>query len=368
MVYAVPNFKRKQVTRAGQKLIDPNSTRVEVAEALELINHWRACHAYPVNTFQATLRSRLKRLGHDYIVATRLKRIPSIHKKLTINRGMQLARMQDVGGLRAIVKTTKQVREIQNLYSDGSLTHELIATDDYISNPKRSGYRSVHLIYKYKNPISPKHDGLCLELQIRTKLQHMWATAVETVGTFLNQALKSSEGEEAWLEYFQAVGAAFAYQERCPVETSFGHLTPRQLFEHIDRLGEALDMRRKLDAFSVAARHINNESVGSYHLIVLNAEEKTVEIRSYGKRRLDEANLAYATAEKRAARSDQDIQPVLVATDSMQKLRRAYPNYFLDTREFLKAVGRIELMARANHPPIPEGRLDKTLAELSAGS
>ena len=350
MAYAVPNFSRKQITRAGNVLVNPGVTRGEFSDALELINYWRACHAYPVNTFQATLRSRLKRLGFDFIVATRLKRIPSIEKKLLINPGMQLARMQDVGGLRAIVSSTRQVRALQDIYSDESLTHELIATDDYILNPKKSGYRSVHLIYKYRNPLSPKHDGLCLELQIRTKVQHMWATAVETVGTFLNQALKSSEGEEAWLEYFRTVGAAFAVQERSPVEESFANLSRAELYDRVRTLGSELDVRRKLDAFSVAAQHINNQSTGSYHLIVLNAAEKTVEIRSFGKRRLEEANAAYANAEKAASRSSQDVQPVLVATDSMHKLRRAYPNYFLDTKEFLRAVGRIETSAFNDTP------------------
>jgi putative GTP pyrophosphokinase len=137
MVFATPSFSRKQVTKAGNVLINPLATRGEFSDALELINLWRACHAYPVNTFQATLRSRLKRLSIDFIVATRLKRIPSIEKKLKINPGMQLARMQDVGGLRAIVSSMKQVRAVQNIYSDGSLTHELVSTDDYITSPKK---------------------------------------------------------------------------------------------------------------------------------------------------------------------------------------------------------------------------------------
>jgi len=342
MSYAVPNFSRKQITRAGFVLVDPLATRGAHSDALALINHWRACHAYPVNTFQATLRSRLKRIDAESIVATRLKRIPSIEKKLNVNPGMQLVRMQDVGGLRAIVGSIKNVRRVQELYSDGSLTHELVSTDDYIANPKVSGYRSLHLIYRYSNPGAPEYEGLCLELQVRTKIQHLWATAVETVGTFLNQALKSSEGEEEWLQYFQAVGAAFAWMEKSPVESTYFHLSRIEVFGLVKELGIRLDVRRKLDAFSVAAQHINNKSTGSYHLIILNAKLKTVSIDSFGLRRLEDANAAYATAEAVASKSSDDIQPVLVATDSMHKLRRAYPNYFLDTREFLRAISRIE--------------------------
>ena len=261
---------------------------------------------------------------------------------------MQLARMQDVGGLRAIVKNIKQVREIQAIYSNGSLTHHLVSTDDYIAKPKSSGYRSLHLIYKYDNPSAQNYNGLCLELQIRTKIQHLWATAVETVGTFLNQALKSSEGEKEWLEYFKAVSAAFCYMEKSPVGDEFSNLDRLQIFTLVKERGEKLDVRRKLDAFSVAAQHINNTSTGSYHLIILNAVQKTVTINSFGLRRLEDANKAYAEAEAFASSSQDDIQPVLVATDSMHKLRRAYPNYFLDTREFLKAIAKIEFTVSSN--------------------
>jgi len=79
------------------------------------------------------------------------------------NHGMKLARMQDIGGLRAVVDTVVQVRQLHELYTDGSLTHELIDTDDYIESPKPSGYRSLHLIYKYNNPSAIAYNGLCIE-------------------------------------------------------------------------------------------------------------------------------------------------------------------------------------------------------------
>ena len=71
------------------------------------------------------------------------------------------------------------------------------------------------LIYKYKNNQHPQYDGLRLELQIRTKLQHIWATAVETMGTFLGQALKSRQGDKAWIDFFAETSSAFALMENC---------------------------------------------------------------------------------------------------------------------------------------------------------
>jgi hypothetical protein len=40
------------------------------------------------------------------------------------------------------------------------------------------------------------YNDLKIEMQLRSQYQHAWATAVETVGTFIGQALKSSIGPE----------------------------------------------------------------------------------------------------------------------------------------------------------------------------
>lgn len=342
MSFTIPNFTRGQINRAGFILIDVESSLKAKAAAIATVNHWRACHAYPINTFQATLRGRVSRISKNALVATRLKRLPSIIKKLEIQHGMELARMQDIGGLRAVVETVSEVRKLHELYCNGSLRHTLVDTDDYITHPKESGYRSLHLIYKYKNPNAVKYEGLRLELQFRTKLQHAWATAVETIGSFLNQALKSSEGSTEWLEYFKIVSSAFALMEKCPVAEGHAHLQPKKIFEMAIEFGKRLDVKRKLDAFVIAANAITSSNAsGKYHLIILDANERTVSVHSYSNKRLEEANVAYAAEEQRAA-TQPEIQAVLVATSSVESLQRAFPNYFLDTKEFLEALGKLE--------------------------
>lgn len=338
MAFTIPHFSRKQISKAGALLLDDNASIFEKSRALELLAHWRSCHAYPVNTFQSTLRSRLKKICPTALVAQRLKRTASVIKKLQLNPGMQMARMQDVGGLRAVVDNLSQVKRLSERYLKSSLTHELVDVDDYIACPKQSGYRSLHIVYKYKNPKNPIYNGLCVELQIRTKLQHAWATAVETIGTFLDQALKSSEGPDEWLAYFKLAGAAFAILEKSPVHPQFDGRSSEKIYA--DFLAETgrLDVIGKLSAFAIAANSIETKKAqGNYHLVILNAETKSVEIQSFGKKRLQEATQAYSVAE-----ANLSVQAVLVATDSIEALRRAYPNYFLDTRSFVQTISRIQ--------------------------
>ncbi len=70
-------------------------------------------------------------------------------------------------------------------------SNTLAQKDDYIEHPKESGYHGIHLIYQYRSDKRTDNNSLKIEVQLRSQLQHAWATAVETVGTFVQQALKS---------------------------------------------------------------------------------------------------------------------------------------------------------------------------------
>ena len=115
---------------------------------------------------------------------------------------MNLARMQDLGGCRAVVNSVEKVRALVGLYEKSPIKHKLVGQDDYIAHPQASGYRGIHLVYRYYSDRSPTYNGLQIKLQLRSPLQHAWATAVETVVTFLRQALKASQGHADWLRFF----------------------------------------------------------------------------------------------------------------------------------------------------------------------
>jgi hypothetical protein len=75
-------------------------------------------------------------------------------------------------------------------------------------------------------------------------------------------------------------------------------------------------------------------------LVELNTETRSVHITPYPTVRLYEAEAAYADAEKRA-KEGEPIDVVLVAAGSIEKMKRAYPNYFLDTQSFIGLMGKV---------------------------
>lgn len=338
-----PKFSKKQVARAGDILRDITATATASDKkwATAVLGNWRAIHSYPINTFQSTLREKLKKIDRDALVAQRLKRSPSIISKLKRFSGMKLSRMQDIGGLRAVVSNLRKVEELRKNYKNSRFKHELVGEKDYIESPKDTGYRGIHLIYRYKNERVKKFDGLHIELQIRTKLQHTWATSVETMGTFLDHALKSSEGPEAWLKFFSLTGSAFALYEGCNPVPGYENLSEIETYKGVIAEADRLDVIAKLKAFTIAAQSITNDNRGrSHHIIILRPQKKTVEIESFGRRRLTEANARYSEYES-LIESGGDIQVVLASTESIDVLHQAYPNYFLDTREFITLLSEL---------------------------
>jgi len=94
----VPRESKNQINKAGQTLIEANSDTLAYLSARKLADKCRACHAYPINTFQATLRDKLRDYSDEPLVAQRLKRMPTIVDKLKRYPAMKLTTMQDIGG------------------------------------------------------------------------------------------------------------------------------------------------------------------------------------------------------------------------------------------------------------------------------
>lgn len=336
-------YSKKQINKAGDILRNHDSTYEELFWAVEVLGNLREMYVHPLNAFQTTLRRKMKVADEGAMASQRLKRIPSIAAKLARTPGMQLARMQDIGGLRAVVKSIDAVRDLEQSYVNNGLNrfkHILKSQKDYIALPKDSGYRGIHLVYQYQGGTNAHHNGLLLEIQIRTKLQHAWATAVETMGTFVGQSIKSSEADQAWNDYFSLVGSAFAIMEGCPQVPCYAHLSHKETFRAVVEQTEKLQVIDKLLAFRVAIGDIASNA-GSYHLLVLDTSSENVTVKSFGLRRITEATEEYLEWEKRAE-GNQYMQVVLVSTESVGNLKAAYPSYFLDAGEFVKYLRIIQ--------------------------
>jgi putative GTP pyrophosphokinase len=324
------NYSKGEVNRAGLNLL--NNIRPEYAEAKGILDNWRACHVAPLNSFQISLRNKLKIIDGDALISQRLKRSPSIISKLERNSKMLLSRMQDIGGIRAVTGSMQNVRALEAAYKKGTRAFSVVqGGKDYIIFPKDSGNRGIHLVFKCKN-------GFSIELQVRTQIQHAWATAVETMGTFLDHSLKSSEGPDEWLDFFALASSAFAVLEGTPRIPKHNSLTDKETFEKLLEMERRLDVINKLAGFRVVARHISNDKKrGQYHLVTLDLDLMKASIQSYSAKDIATANEEYSKKEAEIT-SGRKMQVVLVSSESIIGLKKAYPSYFLDAELFSKQI------------------------------
>lgn len=338
MAWTTPIYSRTAVDKAGSTYVDAAASPTEREIALGVINNWRSAHSFPLNTFQINLR-RMSQHDTDVTVAQRIKRLPSIRHKLERFEGMKLSRIQDIGGCRAVLSDIDGVREVVHNYTASRMKHGLVRSDFYIDNPQATGYRGVHLIYRYFSDKSTTWNGLKIEVQIRTRLQHAWATAVETVGTFTQQALKSNQGENDWLRFFALMGSALALREgTAPVPNTPDN--PGKLSNELRHYVNKLDVIHRLSAYGAALQFVEEGTVarrGHVFLLELDISDNQLNVRSYRDPRVAAAEY---DAVERAAEGSSGRDVVLVSVESLESLRRAYPNYFLDTTAFLESVDR----------------------------
>src|ERR1035437_8570998 len=208
-------YSGEQINAAGIQFIRKDLIDDENAYAavLDVLSYWRSEHEVPLKNALETVQKVALLKDRKAIFAKRLKRSVSIGKKLNRWSTMKLRTMQDIGGGRAIVSNRKKLyqifRELKSLkgfkWKDGK--HRV---KDYIESPKEDGYRSVHIIGTFKGETAVHRR---IEIQLRTYIQHYWATALEIVELFTHQALKSNQGDIQWLNFFKDVGEHFAQMD-----------------------------------------------------------------------------------------------------------------------------------------------------------
>lgn len=354
-------YSGKQVIKAGERFLDDAilDDQKQFESAYSILSYWRFSHEYALESCLKEVSSIAKKHDPNSIFAKRLKRFISIVLKLRRFPKMKLKNMQDIGGCRIIVSNQKKlykiVRDLKNKdqFKD---TNGRSKYKDYIENPKEDGYRGYHLIGKFGKDNQIRN----IEVQLRTKIQHSWATTLEIVDLFTGQALKSNLGKDDWIDFFSNTSIQFSIMDSI---SSFENLKEEKQFNQYAKkvrlLGEEavnscelvqfyevkLKVSRQLNAFANSLKIVDNNFVNKkiegYILIEVDTDKASVQTSVFDKSDNNLTEESYAEAEKRAA-DYPEIVVALVSTDSIGGIKSAYPNYFADSTDFLKYLEYIK--------------------------
>ena len=148
------------------------------------------------------LRSMVDTEGCRVEVTQRLKRIPTIVDKLQREPTIRLSTMQDIGGCRAVLDSIDEIRRVERRLVRN---RPPVRVSDYISSPRDSGYRGVHVIVTY--------DDRMIEIQLRTQAMHEWAITVERLSGRLGEDLKGGRGPQQVRDLLEVISEAMAIEE-----------------------------------------------------------------------------------------------------------------------------------------------------------
>ena len=366
MAWSVPLYSRGKVDAVGKQLASiqrnwaAHPFQIYLQEVLDVANNWRASHLLPLYVIRRTLERRALRINSAAIVSERIKRLPSIEKKLYDNRyrNLRLTQIEDIGGCRAVLPTIEEALALAAVYARRATKQEQHRLRNYIETPKEDGYRSIHLVYKYRSDHERYRifNGHRIEIQIRSQLQHAWATAVEMLWTFAGIPLRMAPGQVAaaipravseidkWRRFFVLMGSAMAVREGQPIVSG----VPFDKDE-LRSLADQLNIQTLLPTWSIGIADLLVWGAGrgaSHFLLQLavrgDPDKKTFQIREFSPNQIQEAFDAYMLAEESSPPTKLGEPPstnvVLVSVASLAELRSAYPNYYGDTEVFIQAL------------------------------
>lgn len=173
---------RKAVKEKGSVLVDPSAmldsamrfqqllmlyesgikqitTKLEILEDEFQSKHKRN----PIATIQSRIKEPLS-------IAEKLQR-----KGLDVTIDNMVNRLYDIAGIRVNCPFISDVYNVTSmLLSQEDIT--LVQLKDYIKDPKKSGYRSLHVIVKVAVYFSDEKREIPVEIQIRTIAMDFWAS------------------------------------------------------------------------------------------------------------------------------------------------------------------------------------------------
>ena len=262
----------------------------------------------------------------NIIVSQRLKRLPTILDKLNRFDKMKLSRMHDIAGVRIITKDIEQLRQLQKKISKWD---NLVDTDDYIAKPRSSGYRGIHFIFN--------KDGFFVEVQLRTQIQHLWSTAVETTDVFRGTSLKTTEINDCWQDFFKQVSSMFAAIESTPILKQHEDLSLNEILNQLHINVTQNHILTAISGFAITdpVVEVAKTKNAFFLVITLNSYNKEVNVIGYKENEYDKAFEKYSELEQKARKTD---MTVFASVSEIKRVQDAYPNFFLRLNEFTSLI------------------------------
>lgn len=172
---------RNEITPIPLGLVSDDWLKENSEEFQKLMTYYK-CAMMEVETKFKVINEAFKLMGdHNPIdkIETRLKKTENILEKLE-RRGLAYSiesienNIYDIAGIRVICAFESDIYKLSDAFLKQDDVH-LIERKDYIAQPKRNGYRSLHLLVSIPIFLYNEKKYMNVEVQFRTLAMDAWA-------------------------------------------------------------------------------------------------------------------------------------------------------------------------------------------------
>lgn len=323
---------KSQVRKAGKRIAEaPNENLIQEGD-VNIVDEWRKAHLKPLTSIAMWLRKpSIDATG--LAPAQRLKRRGTVLDKLIHGRAVDASTMQDLGGCRLIFQDLQLLQDFRGfLETKTRAGHKLLhdrSKYDYIAYPKETGYRGVHYVYSYEptSLANAELKGLKIELQLRTDVQHAWATSVEIADLVLGARTKFEDGKGQYGEFFRVASELLARKHE-GMTGCMPDLTDAELHAVFRREEATHNLLDRLDRL----REQGDLSKIKEHTVLAFQTDGTLDIFGY-------------TKSARAVEKEKDLldnpdcaHVVYVRASTPGAIKNSYRNYLTNPADFVKLM------------------------------
>lgn len=331
------------IRKIGEKL--RNGEKLDKEEEKEF-DIFRKNHSNIIALFNKELE-KIDFKRKPYITG-RTKRIETIISKLCRPQHPKLNKIHDIAGSRMIFNSLEDLNDALNRLEQIKIKDFYEISDknkyNYIENPKEDGYRGIHKVFKYSSCDNTKINDLKIELQLRTKLQHIWAITVEIYDMIKKTSLKTTGMNKLKSipgNFFKCCSLIFEGIENNNSD---------QIRENINRVYTKEEFKEILDELyclksikNIKLPEIKSKKGNQYFILITDVEkqETTFFILPSDEKiyeNEDENDLSINSIYRKIEQKNEKAVVLLLNLKNVKNLQETYPNYFLNTKEFVEIL------------------------------
>lgn len=320
-------FSVGQIDQLGKRLRDDQ----EVSQQdLDMLQEYRKSYSDALPFIFEHLRKIAVSQDNKALVTFRIKRIDTIINKLRRYKSkdgkgdMRLSRMWDIAGCRCIILSDdeKKIFKIAEGLRASKDIIERRSPNDYVTDAKLDGYRSYHM-YVYR-----KEQEKPIEVQIRNKEMHSWATLVEIFDILYGLGIK--EGNKANLQ--QQFLLLYSRKKNMTIEDGLNMIKIESKLQIFDDMCKMFSNNYTLVRQQWAVRH-----KGANYLVLEAGKGYPTSIDAFAS--FNEAENCYY--EKYLQRRNTNLVMVYSRSSDFKDISFAYSNYILSVHSFFFDYKRV---------------------------